>query len=199
MSRSNGHDHDHVEGPSCRSDPLTQVPSEGRGRPLETSTEILPSWVPSQKACTVYRKKWYGRAVAGSADLYTAPSSSSSSRAESVPLDVEAVVRQGQSGLPAYHLIWPFLLLLAGPQPCMKAHLISWAGTVPTVQKPQSADTCLGIEDAVRVWARFSDPPCPMTMTQPSAVPLGRPGTAASYQLRCDAMRCDRAGPATSP
>lgn len=36
-----------------------------------------------------------------------------------------------------------------------------------------------------------------MTMTQPGAVPLGKPGTAASYQLRCDAMRCDRAGPAT--
>lgn len=52
-----------LEGPSCRSDPLTQVPSEGRGRPLETSTEILSSWVPSAKTCTVYRK-WYGRAVA---------------------------------------------------------------------------------------------------------------------------------------
>lgn len=35
-------------------------------------------------------RKWYGRAVAGTTDLYS--SSSSSNKAESVPLDVEAVV-----------------------------------------------------------------------------------------------------------
>lgn len=108
MSRSNGHGHDHVQGPSCRSDPLTQVPSEGRGRPLETSTEILPSWVPSQKACTVYWK-WYGRAVAGTTDLYS--SSSSSSSAEPVPLDVEAVVGQG------YLVYLP--IILSGPSCCL--------------------------------------------------------------------------------
>lgn len=63
---------------------------------------------------------------------------------------------------------------------------------VPT--ELQSADYVPGDWDAVEVRPRLGDPPCPMTMTQPSAVPLGGPGTAASYQLKSDAMRCDPRG-----
>lgn len=78
----------------------------------------------------------------------------------------------------------------------MKIILVSWGLVGTYIQKPQSADTCLGIGTQRRFEPGLGNRPCPMTMTQPSAVPLGKPGTAASYQLRCDAMRCDRAGPA---
>lgn len=94
-----GRDHDHVKGPRCRSDPLTQVPSEGRGRPLETSTEILPSWVPSQRLvrCTA---KWHGRAVERTTGL------DSSSRGVGSLLSTLEVSLATAVHLSRYHRFW---------------------------------------------------------------------------------------------
>lgn len=92
--------------------------------------------------------------------------------------------------------------VLAGPQPCMKAHLICWAGWAGTVQsRAQSADGGHGpgIGKQCEGLTQIERPSLSHDNDAAQCRAVGKAGGTAASSLSSDAMRCAAASGAGYP